>query len=161
MPAETAPVLDVMLGKLATYLRMGGYDTVYALDRGIEDDDALVRLAREEARVLITRDVELARRTPESILLHTREVDAQLAELLDAGFTLSLTDPTRCSRCNGPLRRIGSEEKTPDFAPAPDERAVWRCVECGQPFWRGSHWQDVETTLESVHERAGETYRYD
>ena len=49
-----------MCGKLATYLRMCGHDTAYALDRGVEDDDALLAIAEAEGRTPVTRDREVA-----------------------------------------------------------------------------------------------------
>ncbi|WP_394348159.1 Mut7-C RNAse domain-containing protein, partial [Halorubrum sp. SP9] len=55
-------MLDVMCGKLATYLRLCGYDAAYALDRGVEADDRLLDLAADEGRTLVTRDRELAAR---------------------------------------------------------------------------------------------------
>ncbi|TKX52332.1 hypothetical protein EXE45_19560, partial [Halorubrum sp. SP9] len=51
-----------MCGKLATYLRLCGYDAAYALDRGVEADDRLLDLAADEGRTLVTRDRELAAR---------------------------------------------------------------------------------------------------
>lgn len=160
-PADTALLLDAMLGKLSTYLRMCGYDAAYALDRGIEADPRLRDLARREDRTLVTRDVELGRTTDDSLVLRTRDIEDQLVELLEAGFELELSEPARCSVCNGRLDEIGEDERTPPFVPSPAERPVWRCRECGQPFWRGSHWRGVETTLETVRSKASETYRRD
>ena len=57
-----ALLCDVMLGSLVTYLRMCGYDAADALDRGIEADERLLELAREEGRTLLTRDRQLAAR---------------------------------------------------------------------------------------------------
>ncbi|MDL5361262.1 Mut7-C RNAse domain-containing protein [Halalkalicoccus sp. NIPERK01] len=159
-PDDAALLLDVMLGKLATYLRMCGYDTAYALDRDIEADPRLRELAREEGRTLLTRDVDLARTTDGALVLCERTIEGQLTELLEAGFSLDLDEPVRCSICNGLLREVARGEETPPFAPSPAERPVWRCRDCGQPFWRGSHWRDVESTLESARERR-ETYRHD
>lgn len=161
-PTDTALLLDVMLGKLATYLRMCGYDTAYALDHGLEADRRLRKLAHEEERVLLTRDVDLGEKTDGALVLRGREVETQLTELLDAGFVLSVDEPVRCSVCNGRLREVAEDERTPSFAPSPAERSVWHCRECGQPFWRGSHWDDVETTLESLRQDGrAETYRHD
>lgn len=67
-------LLDVMCGKLAVYLRMCDYDTAYALDRGLEDDDHLRDLARREERVLLTRDRDLAARAERSLLLTSHDV---------------------------------------------------------------------------------------
>jgi len=147
-PGETPLLLDVMLGKLATYLRMCGYDAAYAGNRDAETDDAAVALAETEGRVLVTRDRELAARADPAVLLSSRDVVEQLRELVDAGFELALTDtPEFCSACNGRLERVDRTEPTPDYAPATYEATVWRCRECGQHFWKGSHWDDVRETL--------------
>ncbi|WP_237560459.1 Mut7-C RNAse domain-containing protein, partial [Halolamina rubra] len=61
-----------MLGKLATYLRMCGYDTAYALDRGVEADARIRRLAAAENRTLLTRDEQLAASVDDAILLTER-----------------------------------------------------------------------------------------
>ena len=145
---DTALLLDQMLGQLGTYLRMCGYDAAYALNRGVESDDEILALAETEGRTIITRDADLARRVPDAILLDSHETVDQLSELRETGFALELDDePSRCGACNAPLTRVAPEEQTPDYAPEPDYEAVWRCRECGQHFWRGSHWEDVGETL--------------
>jgi uncharacterized protein with PIN domain len=142
-------LLDVMCGGLRPYLRMCGHDTAYALDRDIEADDRLLALARSEERTLVTRDVALADRADDSIRIRETAVEDQLRELDAAGVNLSLADaPERCGRCNGPLRR--TEDRTPEYAPSPHKERVWRCTECGQCFWKGSHWDSVEETLASL-----------
>lgn len=142
-----------MCGGLRSYLRMCGHDTVYALDRGVEADDALLAIATDEDRTLLTRDVQLAGRATDSILLRERDVVDQLPELLAAGVDLTLDDsPSFCGSCNGPLERVAPEEPTADYAPDPRDVAVWRCRDCGQLFWNGSHWQRVAETLDAVRE---------
>lgn len=140
-------LLDVMLGKLATYLRMCGYDAAYALDRDIEADDRIRELARTEDRTLLTRDEQLAARTPDAILLTERAVTDQLRELADAGVELSLAEPpTRCGNCNGRLELATGEP--PEHAPG--GVTCFRCQACGQWFWRGSHWEAVEERLSGL-----------
>ncbi|WP_135851671.1 Mut7-C RNAse domain-containing protein [Halorussus salinus] len=148
-PADAPLLLDVMLGKLATYLRMCGYDAAYALDRGIEADDELAELAREEARLLVTRDAQLADRS-DGLLLTAKPVADQLRELAAAGFALDLTEPSRCAECNGELVAVGEAESTPEYAPGASEVDVWRCPNCGKHFWKGSHWESVEETLREL-----------
>jgi hypothetical protein len=139
---------DAMLGKLARYLRMCGYDTAYALDRGVEADAAVGDLTRREGRTLLSRDADLAARTAGAVLLTERDVEAQLRELRDVGVSLSLPEtPRRCGRCNGTLERVDADGGTPADAPDPAGTPVWRCVECGQHFWKGSHWDDVRSRL--------------
>ncbi len=149
--AETALLLDTMLGKLATYLRMCGYDAAYVAERGIESDDDILALAHTEGRVLVTRSRRLAARGERTELLSTRDVTEQLRELREAGFDLDLADePARCSACNGPLELVDRTEPTPDYAPETHEETVWRCRNCGQHFWKGSHWDDVAATLDDL-----------
>jgi len=141
-------LLGAMLGKLATYLRMCGYDTAYALDRGAETDEVLLALARTEGRRLVTRDRDLARGAGDAVLLTEREVPDQLRELSAAGFPLEIVDePSHCGTCNAPVERVDRTEPTPEYAPDPGEETVWRCRECGQHFWKGSHWADVAETV--------------
>lgn len=159
-------LLDAMCGKLAAYLRMCGYDAAYALDgaergpgrtaaeprreRDPTDDDLLARAAAEGRR-LVTRDRDLAGRAPDAVLLESPDVGDQLRELADAGFELTLPEePTRCGACNGPLEPVDRTEPTPEYAPTPGETDVWRCVDCGQHFWRGSHWDDVAARLATL-----------
>lgn len=142
-------LVDTMLGKLARYLRMGGHDAAYALDRGLEDDDAVLTLAREENRVVLTRDRSLAATADDCVLVESTEIEDQLRELQAAGIEFVLDKPTRCGRCNAPLTRIQSGS-TPAYAPSLNEMPVWECVDCGQCFWRGSHWDDVSARLESL-----------
>ncbi len=146
-------LVDVMCGGLIPYLRMCGYDTVYAGDAGLEADDVLVQAANADGRVLITRDIELAGRLSDSqsIPLESTAVEGQLAELLEAGVSLEQSaEPEWCGRCNGRLKQCGGTESTPGYAPEPDETAVWQCPDCGQHFWQGSHWDRVEETLERI-----------
>ncbi|WP_181684850.1 Mut7-C RNAse domain-containing protein [Halorhabdus salina] len=144
-------LLDAMLGKLARYLRMCGYDAAYALDRGVEADNQLRTIARREDRLLLTRDQTLATETAQSLLLESKDITEQLRELAEAGFDLTLADsPSHCGRCNGPLARLDPDEQTPADVPDPATEGVWRCQSCGQHFWKGSHWADVAATLAAL-----------
>jgi len=169
-------LLDVMCGKLATYLRMCGYDAAYALDRGIEDDDRILTLAAAEDRTLITRDRELAARAErrdgtDAVLLTERDVLDRLREVAAAGSPVELADePTRCGDCNGPVERVDpSGETGPDDHPeyVPDDvgaspadaepgtdpaepRPAWRCRDCGRWFWKGGHWESVAERLDAI-----------
>ncbi len=139
-------LLDVMCGDLRSYLRMCGHDTVYALDRGIEADDRIRSIARAEHRTLITRDRRLAERVSDAIFLTATETSDQLRTLRCSGIELAMSDPERCGRCNGPLDRA-----TPPQADSiPADKPVWQCSVCGQLFWKGSHWERVRETLDSL-----------
>ena len=143
-------LLDAMLGSLARILRMCGHDAAYCLDRGVEADDAIRDLAAREDRVVVTRDRELAERATESLLVESKDVDDQLRELAAAGVALTPTPGERCGACNGELREVEREgNEIPEHVPD-DASPVWRCEDCGQYFWEGSHWTDVEKRLEAL-----------
>ena len=166
---------DAMLGTLTTYLRFAGHDTAYALQEGVEADDAVLGLCEREGRRLVTRDRDLAARASGSFLLTERDVEDQLAELAEQGVDLPVpAEPTRCGACNGRLERVPAGEPTPEYAPAasggaaggsdsgnpgPDSVGpgsgsdgfrIWRCPDCGQHFWKGSHWERMAATLAAL-----------
>jgi len=143
-------LVDVMCGGVVSYLRMCNHDTVYAGDRGLEADDDLLAVGRDEARTLVTRDVALATRADDAILLEARDVEDQLRELAAAGVDLSLADePAFCGRCNGPLVGIDETASTPEYVPD-SAGEIWVCRDCGQYFWRGSYWDRVAETLTRI-----------
>jgi len=144
----TRLLVDVMCGGLVSYLRMCGHDTAYALDRDAESDEAVVGWARDEGRTVVTRDEDLATAAPDVILLRAPDVRDQLAELRAAGLDLTLPEePTRCSRCNAELEQLSAGDPLPEYVPDEPPSPVWRCPDCDQHYWRGSHWDDVRETL--------------
>jgi len=142
-------LVDVMLGKLATYLRMCGYDTLYANEEELEADDAIRKRAQTTGRTLLTRDQTLAAQTEGAICLTATAIEAQLSELHKQGIPIELpTTPTRCSLCNGGIAQIDSNQH-PNHAPDTVDH-VWQCTDCDQYFWKGSHWERVQETIAAV-----------
>lgn len=151
MSPPPPPLLcDEMLGQLARWLRLLGLDVAYLT--GVHDD-VLVAAAREQARVLLTRDVALAARVPGSLLVRSLDPAEQLREVLG---TLGPVDPalrmTRCSVCNALLEavpRIAVEGRVPPSVWATQE-AYWRCPHCARVYWRGTHAAAIEEALRGV-----------
>lgn len=140
-------LVDPTVNRLVPYLRFCGHDAASAVDRGIETDDEILGVAREERRTVVTRDAALARRA-DGIHVAQGELDDRLRSLRAAGVDLTLAEwPSRCGRCNGPLVALGPDEAVPDYAPNGDEFERWRCEDCGQVFWRGGHWARVRERL--------------
>ncbi|MEM4406327.1 MAG: Mut7-C RNAse domain-containing protein [Candidatus Methanomethylicaceae archaeon] len=143
-------VVDVMLGKLARWLRLLGYDTIY--DQSY-NDEALLKLSKSENRILITRDVELFKRASKegisSLLIHSTDLMGALSEispLIKDSFIDSIG--TRCTICNTPLveadrSKIPSEE-IPNIGP------LWSCPRCGKVYWHGSHWKGIEERIKNI-----------
>ncbi|GHA83518.1 Mut7-C RNAse domain-containing protein [Modicisalibacter luteus] len=146
---------DAMLGRLARWLRVLDFDTVF--DPAI-DDPELVALADTEGRILLTRDRHLVEYLqPARSVLITR--DAPLEQLRQVIETCRLEPPpalfTRCMVCNTPLRHATEDEAAtlqPGRArtlPGP----VWRCPGCLRVYWPGTHtWRMRETLQQALPE---------
>ncbi len=133
-------VCDAMLGTLARWLRLFGYDTVFL---GPEDDRTLARLAANEDRWLLTRDRELAAAGPRTLLVRSESLEAQLREVfarlgLSPGPTL---ERARCAECNGELEPATPDEVAGDVPPYVARTAdrFRRCRGCSRVYWPGSH----------------------
>lgn len=146
-------LLDGMLGSLARWLRILGYDTIYHIDM---DDDLLRDEARITERVLVTRDAELYRKAETSgidvVLIQSEHTTEQLRELVASkGLTL-IPMNTRCPRCNGGLEII-AKEKIDGRVPLESFNAFdefWICSECEAIYWCGSHWTQIQETLSKI-----------
>ncbi|HDG67895.1 MAG TPA: hypothetical protein ENG11_01965 [candidate division Zixibacteria bacterium] len=132
-------IADVMLGRLARWLRLFGYDTVYS--SAAQDNEILVE-ALISRRVLLTRDVELAKTAGAvAYLVRANDLWGQLREVV-AHFGLETRVKLAiCPVCNGkivPVRKQEIEGKVPRYTYLTHER-FWRCENCGKIYWRGSH----------------------
>lgn len=143
MTAEPRFLADEMLGSLARWLRVMGYDAEYARD--MRDDDILHR-AVEEGRTLLTRDRELARKAGErGMLLHSDDGVEQLEEVVRQFDLVFNEERTRCTLCNRDLVPIGPEEASERVPPRVLERhrEFLSCPSCGRVYWKGTHWAGI------------------
>jgi uncharacterized protein with PIN domain len=143
---------DEMLGSLARWLRLMGYDTLYAKD---VEDTALLEIARSEGRVLLTRDKELSERTGDGgLYVESDDLDMQLRQVSLMYCLESDPDRARCTLCNGELRAITKEEaqgRVPEGA-LENNAIFYTCSGCGKYYWRGSHWKNITKRLEEISE---------
>ena len=131
---------DEMLARLARLLRAAGYDTYLAQDG--EHDAGLLKLAREEGRVLVTRDKRLAAAaSPESVIVSGFGVEAEarsLAEQLTIDWNAAPF--TRCVVDNAPLRDATAEDLVEMPQSAREGPGPFRvCPACRRLYWPGSH----------------------
>jgi hypothetical protein len=149
MSDEVRFLADEMLGRLARWLRILGYDTAYLS----ADDHVLVRLARAEGRILVTRDTELARRRGlRAVLMESERVEEQVRQLLDDLGLTAGSSFSRCPVCNTPLEEVGKEavaDRVPPYVLRTQERFS-RCLGCGRIYWRGTHWARMRKRIESM-----------
>jgi len=145
-------IVDCMLGKLAKWLKILGFDTVY-LNKA-EDRDLLL-LARREKRVLLTKDQELllAASGHPSLSIENDDWQEQVAQVLDAFRLRDRARPhSRCLACNIKLKRIPKRLARNLVTPFVFERApsFAICPSCGRVFWPGTHFQDMARKVERI-----------
>ncbi len=145
--SPTRFVVDGMLGSLARWLRLLGYDTDYVNQR---DDAELARVARAENRVLLTRDRELAgRRGVRALLIASQSLDDQLAQVTAAFPLPEGPHPPRCSVCNAALIEVAPKQvahRVPRYV-LRRHRHFMCCPGCDRVYWRGSHWRNMQARL--------------
>jgi uncharacterized protein with PIN domain len=140
---------DGMLGTLAKWLRLLGYDTAYD---NVADDHELARRARAEGRVLLTRDHELAnRRGLHTLLIESEVLEEQVQQVQDALGPPPDPALSRCAVCNTVLEQVSPEDVASRVPPyVVRTQTDFRCCPgCGRVYWPGTH-------VDGMQERMGE-----
>jgi hypothetical protein len=138
---EPVFIVDNMLGSLARWLRMLGYDSKY--DRSISDNE-IALIAEAEGRKVLTRDKKLAERA-DGFYVQSTSLDEQLA-IVAKEFSLHYRpDRMRCSVCNGNLQKVEAELVRSGVPEKSMENATefWRCDSCRKVYWDGTHWTGI------------------
>jgi uncharacterized protein with PIN domain len=146
----------MMLGKLAQWMRILGYDVLYL--NPVEDSD-LIGVSRRESRILLTRDTRLIKRrgVEDYLLIQDNDPMKQLKEVIrvyppERGRMLN-----RCIRCNTPLVDAVKKEirnEIPDYIYHSQAR-FGRCPDCGRVFWQGSHYHHMLKVCREVTDKIG------
>ncbi len=143
-----------MLGTLAKWLRIYGFDTYYA-KRHMKDSE-LIEISKKENRVLITRDKELTydakREQVKIIKIDTKDLDEQIKTVLknvkiDKDLVL-----TRCTMCNSPLEKSSKDkvkEKVPEKVFENHDEFLF-CKNCDKIYWKGTHYEKMIDKVEEL-----------
>lgn len=151
-PAEPLRfVADTMLGRLATWLRILGYDVEYSRD----EDTALIERARVSGRILLTRDTGIVcrRNAPSHLFVRSDHVAEQLRQVVRA-FHLVPAAPSRrrCPRCNVVMEARTKAEvfgRVPEFVWSRQD-AFWGCPACGRLYWAGTHRRRMDAMIRAA-----------
>lgn len=143
-------VVDAMLGKLARWLRILGYDTLYY--PSIEDH-RLIELADKSGRVLLTADRELMKyRRAEKFLISSDAWREQLREVTSAFPPPDQGLFSRCLECNSALEEVDRETVRGEVPPHvyEEQREFARCPRCNKVYWWGTHCERVRLQLREI-----------
>ena len=145
---------DQMLGTLAKWLRLFGFDTFYANSE--MEDEELLQVAKKEDRVIITRDKQLIARGKKEKLsvigMNTTDLDEQLNLVLKNVDIDQKAILSRCSVCNTILDEIEKSEvkdKVPTKIFENNEK-FWFCSKCDKIYWMGSHYERILGKIEKI-----------
>ena len=149
-PPEPRFVLDIHLGKLASYLRLLGFDALFPEDY---DDANLARISAEQDRITLTRDRGLLKRGNVTYGFCPRSTDPsqQLLEVLRRYELFDQLNPfSRCLRCNGSLKPVAKEQIIERLEPKTKlyYHDFQICEDCRQIYWQGSHFEHLESFIE-------------
>jgi uncharacterized protein with PIN domain len=159
-------IADRMLGRLSRWLRLFGYDTL-EIKKQENEDDILLELAGKEDRILISRDALLIRKAIKKGLgaydVQSPKIMEQLREM-HSQFKLSFeAKMDRCTLCNSSIRKIDPSEmvslKTKEYIyPERLDKGTdfWICDNCGQVYWQGSHWENIQERVNELKNSASD-----
>jgi len=145
-------LLDVHLGRLATYLRMLGFDTLYRNDY---DDPDLADISASQNRILLTCDRKLLMRKQVSYgyLVRSRKPRQQIAEVLNR-YDLADYRSTvaRCMECNGIIEDVDKQQIESQLLPLTRQHydQFYQCNGCHKIYWEGSHFEKMQDFIKSI-----------
>jgi uncharacterized protein len=146
-------VCDRMLGKLACWLRILGYDTLYNPDEPVS---AILPQLTESNRILLTRSPRLLRKIsyPWKRWIQSEIWEEQIRQVI-AEFNLDTQRYlfTRCSACNSPVEKVDSanvKDRIPSYI-AETVDALFQCPSCRRIYWKGTHCENIMAKLNAVY----------
>ena len=146
-------IVDVNVGRLAKWLRVMGYDTLFPSN---SEGNELVRLALREDRIIVTKDSGLAVRRLVTtgrlkvVLINYDDVKSQLRQVIRSLNLNSRREFSRCIRCNEgllELPRQSAKKQVPPYV-YETQREFGECPLCRRIYWRGTHWANIQRELE-------------
>jgi len=138
---------DQMLGTLAKWLRLFGFDVFYSNDR--LSDDELIKIAVKEKMTIISRDKELIKRSEKqnltTIFIKTIVLDEQLVKVASISPIEEKKILTRCNLCNTIIENIDKSdvEGSVPIKVFENNDEFWYCKKCKKYYWRGTHYDKI------------------
>ena len=148
-----------MLGKLAKKLRLLGFDAFYSSSIA---DNKIISMAKNEKRILLTKDRVLAQLAQKIEIKTVTISDAdeleQFSQIKEKvsfdGFVIN-GKISRCTNCNGKLLQIKNEKtigRVPDGV-TKNFKEFWECDECKKIYWEGTHIKNLQKFVIELNEK--------
>lgn len=148
-------IADSMLGRLARWLRLSGYDVLYEND---VVDESIIERAKSEGRVLLSKDKNLCKKAKsrgiETTLIMSEDILEQLKQVArERNLTIRSTPEfSRCPLCNGIVEKIEKSEVKNRVPKTVFESSgeFWECRDCKKIYWHGGHWKNIREVVENL-----------
>ena len=146
---EARFIADSTLGRLAKWLRVMGYDTIYQSFYRKDDITKFVR----EGRKLLSRQLSASEYDPSFLLIRSDHLEVQLREMKDKGVITRDRSKwfTRCLACNILLEVADTtvaRQYVPEHVIYQNTPVIRFCPSCSRHFWPGSHRERMIRKLE-------------
>ncbi len=153
-PGQDPPrfIADVMLGRLAKWLRIAGFDVLYS---NHFSDNELVKISTSQERVLLSRDTRLLVRKAVRlfIFVESQDLRMQIRQVFETTRVTGISSLlTRCLSCNETLQETTHESVRGIVPPYvfKTQGNFKSCPRCGKVFWAGTHRNSVIRNLEKL-----------
>ncbi|MFC1849685.1 Mut7-C RNAse domain-containing protein [candidate division CSSED10-310 bacterium] len=145
-------ILDVHLGKCARYLRLLGFDSLYENNY---TDPEIVRIALDQKRIILTRDLGLLKikNVTHGYWVRSKTPAEQVPEILQRFDLYAMMKPfQRCTTCNGLIVKTPKEAVLAVLKPNTKKhfKNFSRCLGCGKVYWKGSHYHQMKRFVDSI-----------
>ena len=142
-------ILDVHLGKLARFLRLYGFDTLYKNDY---PDPEIIKISQSEKRIILTRDLGILKQksVTHGYFIRSQNPKVQLEEVLNRFDLREKIKPlSRCIDCNGTIGTVDKKDIVERLQPRTRKyfNAFFKCADCGKVYWEGSHFENMKERI--------------
>jgi len=151
-PLEPRFIADVMVGRLARWLRILGFDVLYS---NRFEDAEVIRIAGAEGRIILTRDRGIRDSVPAQSLIFVEHNDlkSQIAQVLQKIGPREFRPFSRCVECNTALQPVNKDdvfERIPHYVYFTQDQFA-ECPSCRRVYWRGTHTDAIQKKLQWYH----------
>ena len=145
-------ILDVHLGKLAKYLRMLGFDTLYQNDY---EDDEIIETSVSEKRIILTRDLGILKnsKVTHGYWIRSQKPKEQVIEVVKRFDLAQKIEPlNRCIDCNGQIVQVEKDKISDLLKPKTRKyfHEFFQCTNCKKVYWEGSHFSKILEKINSI-----------
>ena len=151
-------ILDVHLGKLAKYLRMTGFDTLYEKDYSDAD---IVKISIEGKRIILTRDLGILKHKTitHGYWIRSQDPFEQIREVVRRFDLVDHFNPFhRCMNCNGLIKEVPKDQVLKELQPNTRQyySDFYQCIKCNNIYWKGSHYNRMMKFIDVIQKESDE-----